>query len=159
MSTATLKMQGFGGDAELSAMTTTPLARFNKKYPNVKVELSVDPISTGLGRLRHQGLQPVQFRSAGRCLWHGDRDLPELLVAAASFCHSTISLPQILASRTSLRASSSRSSYKGDINYIPIGWNNIMINYNRDLFDKAGIAYPKDGKWTWDEFRDVAPRS
>ncbi len=30
-----------------------------------------------------------------------------------------------------------------------------MINYNRDLFDKAGVAYPKQG-WTWDEFREVA---
>ena len=30
-----------------------------------------------------------------------------------------------------------------------------MINYNRDLFDKAGVAYPKQG-WTWEEFREVA---
>ena len=30
-----------------------------------------------------------------------------------------------------------------------------MINYNRDLFDKAGVAYPKQG-WTWDEFREAA---
>jgi multiple sugar transport system substrate-binding protein len=43
----------------------------------------------------------------------------------------------------------------GVINYIPIGWNNIMINYNRDLFDKAKVAYPKAG-WTWEEFRETA---
>jgi ABC-type glycerol-3-phosphate transport system substrate-binding protein len=30
-----------------------------------------------------------------------------------------------------------------------------MINYNRDLFDKAGVAYPKEG-WTWDDFRETA---
>ena len=30
-----------------------------------------------------------------------------------------------------------------------------MINYNRDLFDKAGVAYLKQG-WTWDEFRETA---
>ena len=35
------------------------------------------------------------------------------------------------------------SSYKGKTYFIPIGWNNIMINYNRDLFDEAGIAYPE----------------
>ena len=32
-----------------------------------------------------------------------------------------------------------------------------MINYNRDLFDKAGITYPTTG-WTWDEFREVAKK-
>ena len=48
-------------------------------------------------------------------------------------------------SRTSRRACSSRPATRGMIYYIPIGWNNIMINYNRDLFDKAGVAYPKDG--------------
>jgi ABC-type sugar transport system, periplasmic component len=31
-----------------------------------------------------------------------------------------------------------------------------MINYNRDLFDAAGVPYPQNGRWTWDEFRDVA---
>ena len=32
-----------------------------------------------------------------------------------------------------------------------------MINYNRDLFDKAGVDYPKEG-WTWDDFREVAKK-
>jgi multiple sugar transport system substrate-binding protein len=50
-----------------------------------------------------------------------------------------------------------QASYKGNINYIPIGWNNIMINYNRDLFDKAGLAYPERG-WTWDQFRETAKK-
>jgi hypothetical protein len=47
-----------------------------------------------------------------------------------------------------------QAKYKGQQIYIPIGWNNIMINYNRDLFDKAGVKYPVD--WTWDEFRAAA---
>ena len=35
------------------------------------------------------------------------------------------------------------SSYQGKTYFIPIGWNNIMINYNRDLFKDAGIDYPE----------------
>ena len=35
-----------------------------------------------------------------------------------------------------------QASYNGEVQYIPIGWNNIMINYNRDLFDKAGLPIP-----------------
>lgn len=46
--TANLKLQGFGGEAELSAVTNA-VARFNKKFPNVNVEIAMDPISTGWG--------------------------------------------------------------------------------------------------------------
>jgi multiple sugar transport system substrate-binding protein len=31
----------------------------------------------------------------------------------------------------------------------------LAVYYNKDIFDKAGVPYPKDG-WTWDEFRDTA---
>jgi multiple sugar transport system substrate-binding protein len=47
--------------------------------------------------------------------------------------------------------------YKGKIYFVPTSWNNIMINYNRDLFDKAGVKYPAKG-WTWDEFRTAAKK-
>ncbi len=30
------------------------------------------------------------------------------------------------------------------------------IYYNADLFDEAGLEYPGEGDWTWDEFRDAA---
>ena len=39
---------GFGGDAETAAITHA-IARFNKKYPNVHVDLQMDVISTGWG--------------------------------------------------------------------------------------------------------------
>ena len=78
--TATLKLQGFGGEAELSAVTNA-VARFNKKFPNVTVEISMDPISNGLGRLCDQGDRRVQRGNRGRRLRHRHRDLPGLLVA------------------------------------------------------------------------------
>src|ERR1700753_947749 len=43
-----LKLGGFGGDAETKAITNA-IARFNKKYPNVTVDLSMDSIPTGWG--------------------------------------------------------------------------------------------------------------
>ena len=47
--------------------------------------------------------------------------------------------------------------YEGKTYFVPTSWNNIMIHYNRDHFDKAGIAYPKAG-WTWEEFREIAKK-
>ena len=38
---------------------------------------------------------------------------------------------------------------------LPKGYTPIVIVYNKDLFDRAGMAYPA-GDWTWDEFRRVA---
>lgn len=34
---------------------------------------------------------------------------------------------------------------------IPKDYDTIAIAYNKDIFDQAGLDYPKDG-WTWDEF-------
>ena len=151
--TATLKLQAFGGDAELSAITNA-VARFNKKYPNVTVEISIDPISGGWGDYVTKVIGEFNAGNAAdvygtaietfqafssRGLWLG---LNDFVAANTGFSDFAPSLFE-------------QGSYKGEIHYIPIGWNNIMINYNRDLFDKAGVAYPKQG-WTWDEFREVA---
>ena len=33
----------------------------------------------------------------------------------------------------------------------------MVLYYNKDLFDAAGVAYP-DGSWTWNDFRDAAKK-
>jgi multiple sugar transport system substrate-binding protein len=151
--TATLRVQAFGGDAELAGINGA-IARFNEKYPNVTVEVSIDPISTGWGDYVTKVFQ--QFNSgqaadvygtaietfqafSSRGLWLA---LNDYVAANPSFSDFAPSLFE-------------QSSYKGEIHYIPIGWNNIMINYNRALFDAAGVAYPARG-WTWDQFRETA---
>jgi multiple sugar transport system substrate-binding protein len=150
---ATLQLQAFGGDAELAAITNA-IARFNKKYPNVTVEVSVDPISTGWGDYVTKvigafnsgtaadvyGTAIETFRAfSSRGLW---LNLNDFVAANSGFSDFAPSLFQ-------------QASYNGEVQYIPIGWNNIMINYNRDLFDKAKVAYPKKD-WTWEDFRAAA---
>lgn len=154
--TATLKLQGFGGEAQLTAINNA-IKRFNAKYPNVTVEVEMDAISTGWGDYVTKVLGQFNAGAASdvygtaietfqafssRGLWLGLNDFVKANSGFSDFAPSLFD----------------QGSYKGEVNYIPIGWNNIMINYNRDLFDKAGVAYPKDGKWTWDEFREVAKK-
>lgn len=38
---------------------------------------------------------------------------------------------------------------------IPQNFSSLVVYYNSDLFDKAGIDYPADG-WTWYQFLDAA---
>jgi len=56
--------------------------------------------------------------------------------------------------------------YKGLFDYnsigskllgLPIGYTTHVVYYNKDLFDKAGVPYPK-GDWTWDELLATAKK-
>ncbi|GLQ56407.1 ABC transporter substrate-binding protein [Devosia nitrariae] len=150
---ATLKLQAFGGDAQLTAINNA-IGRFNEKHPNVRVEVAIDPISTGWGDYVTKVFS--QFNSGQAADVYGTAietfqafssrglfiPLNDYVAANSGFSDFAPSLFE-------------QASYNGNINYIPIGWNNIMINYNRDLFDAAGVAYPSRD-WTWEEFREVA---
>ncbi len=39
----------------------------------------------------------------------------------------------------------------GQLQCIPMNMSSLEVYYNKDLFDRAGVPYPKDG-WTWDDF-------
>jgi multiple sugar transport system substrate-binding protein len=149
----TLTLQGFGGEAELKSITSA-IARFNKDYPNVKVEVSMDPITTGWGDYVTKVLG--QFNAGSAADVYGTAiETFQAFAARGLF----IPLDDYVKAHNDFADFApslfEQSSYKGVQYFIPIGWNNIMINYNRDLFDKAGVAYPKEG-WTWDDFRTTA---
>jgi multiple sugar transport system substrate-binding protein len=46
-------------------------------------------------------------------------------------------------------------SYDGDVYGLPKDFDTIALFYNKDLFDKAGLAYPDD-TWTWETFAEAA---
>ncbi|KFL32166.1 sugar ABC transporter substrate-binding protein [Devosia riboflavina] len=150
---ATLRVQAFGGDAELAGINSA-IGRFNAKYPNVTVEVSIDPISTGWGDYVTKVLG--QFTSGSPADIYGTA-----IETFQAFSSRNLFMPldDFVAENTGFSDFApslfEQGSYKGVLNYIPIGWNNIMINYNRDLFDKAGLAYPERG-WTWEQFRETA---
>ncbi len=39
----------------------------------------------------------------------------------------------------------------------PYAWVTTVLYYNKDMFDKAQLAYPND-KWTWDDFLSAAKK-
>jgi multiple sugar transport system substrate-binding protein len=42
-------------------------------------------------------------------------------------------------------------TYQGKLYSIPVDFTPMVMYYNKDLFDKAGVAYPKNG-WTFEDF-------
>ncbi|WP_309298110.1 ABC transporter substrate-binding protein [Clostridium omnivorum] len=49
------------------------------------------------------------------------------------------------------------NSLNGKVLGMPVGYTTHVVYYNKALFDKAGVAYPKDG-WTWQELKDTAKK-
>lgn len=54
----------------------------------------------------------------------------------------------------SLWGSNLEVSADGHVYGLPVKQELYCVFYNKDLFDKAGIAYP-EGAWTWDEFEET----
>jgi len=45
--------------------------------------------------------------------------------------------------------------WNGELMCIPQNISSLVVYYNKDLFDQAGVAYPVEG-WTWDDFLSTA---
>jgi multiple sugar transport system substrate-binding protein len=151
---ANLRLMAFGSDAQLTAIKHA-IARFNEKYPNVKVEVAIDPIANGWGDYVTHVLS--QFNANNAYDVYGTAietfrtfESRNLFIPLDDFIAKNPSYSDFDA------ALFRYSSYQGKTYFIPIGWNNIMINYDRKLFKEAGVDYPKD--WTWDQFREVAKK-
>ncbi len=67
-------------------------------------------------------------------------------MAAAGFDPDVIGADLINASRLG-----------GELYALPIQKSYWMVFYNKNVFDNAGIPYPKKG-WTWDDFREVSKK-
>jgi multiple sugar transport system substrate-binding protein len=48
-------------------------------------------------------------------------------------------------------------TYRGALQCMPQNISSLVVYYNRALFDRAGVAYPKAG-WTWEQFAATARR-
>jgi multiple sugar transport system substrate-binding protein len=151
---ANLRLMAFGGDAQLTAVKHA-VERFNQQYPNVKVEIAIDPITNGWGDYVTHVLS--QFNGGNAYDVYGTaietfRTFEErgLFVPLDDYIAKSPGYSDFDPSLFEY------SSYHGKTYFIPIGWNNIMINYNRGLFKEAGVDYPKN--WTWDEFREAAKK-
>ncbi|WEK52136.1 MAG: sugar ABC transporter substrate-binding protein [Candidatus Kaistia colombiensis] len=153
---ATLKLMSFGGEAQTTAIKHA-IERFNKDYPNVTVELTMDPISTGWGDYVTRVLSQFNARNAADVYGTAIEtfrtfESKKLFVPLDDYIAANPGYSDFAPSLFE------QSSYQGKTYFIPIGWNNIMINYNRALFRDAGVDLPKDTVWNWDEFRDVAKK-
>ena len=49
------------------------------------------------------------------------------------------------------------ASYEGDLYYVDPYFAVLVLYYNKDIFDAAGVAYPTDS-WTWQDLKDASEK-
>lgn len=136
-----------GVPAEKKANETI-IAEFERRNPDLKVEIHHHPWAAYFTKL-YVGLAsdtaPDVFRmSYGYLPDYAAHDallpLDELIAADASFQLDEL-FPGPFAS----------CSWDGRLLMLPVDYPSYMVYYNKELFDLAGVAYPRDD-WTREEF-------
>jgi multiple sugar transport system substrate-binding protein len=145
------------GDANDKQVRDATIARFNKRYPNVRVTDQFTPITSWpdyIDKLVTQvasGKAPdlIHIATEGAQLSinkHLIIPLDEFTAGSGGTILSDID-PALLKSFT----------VDGKLYLVPEAWNNMMIYYNTKVFEEAGVARPADD-WTWNDFLTLAKR-
>ncbi len=150
--TTTVSFLVFGDPAEKEAYELL-VADFEKNHPQIKIDLIYTPSQTAyLQRLAVDFAAgtpaDVFFLNYRRYAYYASRNQIEPLdayVAKSSIIDLKDFYPEAVKP----------FYWKGKLVGIPQNISSLVVYYNKTLFDKSRIPYPKDG-WTWDEFVETA---
>lgn len=158
--TATLKITQWTADDVISA-TDAAIARFAESHPNVTIEASYVPIGAGSwGEYNNAFINQMAAGNAPDIIGAAIEGFAEMaatgtLMDLESIAAADEGAQAILAGIDANMLDGMRTKGTGSLNFFPTQWNNIVMFYNKDLFDAAGIDYPSSD-WTWDKFVEVA---
>lgn len=152
----TLKILNWGSTSE-EKICNDAIARFNKVYPNIKVQQTCVPV-TEWSDFIQKWTTMITSGDAPDVINYG---LEATRMAVKN--NLLYKLDDVVASDPTL--SSSKSNYAkslisgftvdGSLYGIPNGTQTMVMYYNKTIFKKLGISYPKDD-WTWDDFYKVS---
>jgi multiple sugar transport system substrate-binding protein len=147
------------GDAKDKQIREAAIARFNQRYPNVKVVDQFNPITSWsdyldkLLTLSVSGKAPDLIHIATEGVQLGVHK--KLLRPLNEFAEGDAAAKEAFSDTDPALV---KSVTVGDKFYlIPVAWNNMMIYYNTRVFEEAGIKRPSDD-WTWEEFLEIAKK-
>jgi multiple sugar transport system substrate-binding protein len=146
------------GDANDKQIRDAAIARFNKRYPNVKVTDQFTPITSWPDYIDKLVTQIASGKA------------PDLIHIATEGALLTINKKLVIPLDEFTNSDAGKDllteidpvllkgfTVEGKLYLLPEAWNNMMIYYNTKVFKEAGIARPADD-WTWDDFLALAKR-
>lgn len=145
----TIRLDQFSGSGASEGALKEMIAKFNEQYPDIKVELQ----SFGYDDYFTQLQSKIVGGSAA--------DVFELnfenFVAYASE-DVLLDIGDLMGDTSGFNQTALEAfQYGGKQFGIPNSFSNVVLVYNKDLFDKAGAAYPTDD-WTWTEMLEAAKK-
>ena len=145
----TIRLDQFSGSGASEGALKEMIAKFNEQYPGIKVELQ----SFGYDDYFTQLQSKIVGGSAA--------DVFELnfenFVAYASE-DVLLDIGALMGDTSGFNQTALEAfQYGGKQFGIPNSFSNVVLVYNKDLFDKAGAAYPTDD-WTWTEMLEAAKK-
>jgi multiple sugar transport system substrate-binding protein len=146
------------GDANDKQIRDAAIARFNKRYPNVKVTDQFTPITSWPDYINKLVTQVASGKA------------PDLIHIATEGALLTISQKLVIPLDEFANSDAGKEiltdidptllkgfTVDGKLYLVPEAWNNMMIYYNTKVFKEAGVSRPADD-WTWDDFLVLAKR-
>lgn len=150
----TLKFMQYTASGSQEATLKEMIASFQQEHPNIKIELEVLDWAnyyTKLNTVIASGEAPDVFEVGY-----------ENFVSYASK-DVLLNLNHVIASDSSFNANRYKKlaydafSYNGKQYGVVENFSNVVLYYNKKLFDKAGVAYP-NASWTWKEELEAAKK-
>ena len=142
----TLTLACWEGPEGLVSLTKL-LDRYKKQHPNVAIEIQQVPGSQYYQRLKIQfaaGVAPDIMQLAYDQLpTFAERNTIEPLDRLIDRDRFPVDrmFPELMPAL----------KYKDSFYGLPRGWTTFVLYYNKDMFRKAGVPFPREG-WTWDDF-------
>ncbi|MEI8195278.1 MAG: sugar ABC transporter substrate-binding protein [Phycisphaerae bacterium] len=153
-----LHYMGWGKESEIRGLRAQ-FDEFERQNPDVKIAIThvSGAYQTKLATMLAGGIGPDVFQLMEAMLPAlAERQLLlplDNLVAADPQIQLAEFFPQVVeCCRYKPQWSTTPVLYR-----LPVSFITVVLYYNRDLFDAAGVPYPDD-QWTWEDFRQAAQR-
>ncbi len=142
----------FGDPAELAAYQSL-VAAFEEVHPEIAVELIHIPSSSDY-RLR-LGADFAAGDPADVVLINYRRYAPFAAAGVLEPLAPYLRRSEVISDSDFFPQATDPFRWRGQLMCIPQNISSLVVYYDRDLFDAAGVPYPSDD-WTWDEFLAAA---
>lgn len=142
----------FGDPGELAAYQSL-VAAFETEHPGMAVELIHIPSASDYrARL---GVDFAAGDPADVVLVNYRRYGPFAAMGALEPLASYLRESDVISENDFFEVATEPFKWRGQLMCIPQNISSVVVYYNRELFDAAGLAYPTDD-WTWDDFLAIA---
>jgi multiple sugar transport system substrate-binding protein len=142
----------FGDPAEKAAYETL-VAAFEERRPAIDVELQHIPSQADYRQ--RIGADFAAGTPADVVLINYRRYAPFAARGALEPLGPYLDRSELISPEAFYAESLGPFTWEGTLICIPQNLSSLVVYYNKDLFDQAGLPYPRDS-WTWDEFLATA---